>query len=217
MEAQKNSLSLKSWLKISAESLYNEFWGEDVYHPILRRLLAFIVDFIVVFAINVIPLIAHLFGTVIDLELHITLIINLTISTSYFAILTSKIGDGQTLGKRVFKIKVTSENGNVISLTKSFLRSLPIVLLIHWYLIALTLTIHNLPFRYILHILLIFVFGIMYFSIIKLNRQGLHDLLLGTQVIQKESSTQTRKNLNLRIILGFALPVGTYVAYWLNR
>lgn len=158
-------------MKISAESLYNEFWGEDVDHPILRRLLAFIVDFIVVFAINVIPLIAHLFGAVIDLELHITLIINLTISTLYFTILTSKIGDGQTLGKRIFKIKVTSENGNAISLMKSFLRSLPIILFIHWPLIGLILATNNLPFRYIVHSLFIFVIGTLYFAIIKLNRQ----------------------------------------------
>lgn len=217
METQNKSLSLKNWLRISSKSIYNEFWGENIDHPILRRLLAFIVDFIVVFSINVIPLVTHFFGVVIDIESHIILLINLSVSIIYFTLLNSRVGNGQTIGKRVFKIKVTSEFGKPISLVKSLLRSLPTTLFIHWYLIVFTLATNDLPFRYIAHILLIFAFGTLYFSVIKLNRQGLHDLLVGTQVIQKGSAIHTTKNLTPRVVLGFVLPVGVYLAYWLIR
>lgn len=217
METQNKSLSLKNWLRISSKSIYNEFWGEDIDHPIIRRMLAFIIDFLIVFSINVIPLIAQFFGLVIDLESHIILSINLLLCILYFTLLNSRTGGGQTIGKRVFKIKVTSEQGDPISPIKSLLRSLPITLFIHWYLIVFTLASNDLPFRYIVHVLLIFVYGTLYFSTVKLNRQGLHDLIFGTQVIQKGSAIHTTKNLNPGVVLGFVLPVVVYLAYWLIR
>ena len=49
--------------------------------------------------------------------------IGFTIVVSYFGVLNSRIGGGQSLGKRVAKIRVVGSDGNPISLGRSALRA----------------------------------------------------------------------------------------------
>jgi uncharacterized RDD family membrane protein YckC len=115
------------------------------------------------------------------------------------------MGRGKTIGKRVFKLKVTDEHGEYISIWRSLLRSFPLLLIINFHVIALSMHLEGLEFIYIMYGLFIFFIGIVYFAIAKLNRQGLHDLIAGTQVVSKDVNISTEKNLTLGLVSGFIL------------
>jgi uncharacterized RDD family membrane protein YckC len=85
-----------------------------------RRVVAFVVDGIIV----------GLAGIVIALPFfeafsHLGLwgrLVGFCLSLPYFAILNSKLGNGETLGKRWMHLQVVDENGATISFWKSAVR-----------------------------------------------------------------------------------------------
>ena len=196
-------------------SIYKEIRGETVTHPVIKRLLAFIIDYVIVSLINIIPYIAY----TIDLEIqtHQTMTLNVVTGLLYFSILNSRLGNGQTFGKRLFKIRVINLNGQTVNISTAFIRSLPIVLTINWYIVALTLSLNDFPFRFIAHGLIIFAFGITYFTVIQPNRQGLHDIIVGTQVTSTKTEFHMTNPLTLKKIIGFIIPVTVYIVYWTLR
>lgn len=134
----------------------------------------------------------------------------------YFGILGSKVGGGQTLGKRLMKIAVRGTDNQPISLGLSFARAALLLLPIHL-LLCLTfwthsqiaiIVINSLVYAWELTIIFLFILG-------KEARQGLHDVLVHTHVIDQkksgfEAQADTHRTLVLFAVIFFALIAGGY-------
>jgi len=125
---------------------------------------------------------------------------------------------GQTIGKRIFKLQVVDQQGGLISFWRSFLRSLPISVAIDSITIYLILlTTSSTPIYEITVIGLAFnIVGLFYFPLIKLNRQGIHDLLASTQVISLGTKATHTGQVNAREILGYLAVTLVTIAYILR-
>jgi uncharacterized RDD family membrane protein YckC len=152
------------------------FWG---------RLLALGLDYIFL----AIPLFAfsYIFYDFVMTLGNIGRVIGLMIGIPYFGILNSGYGNGQTLGKRILKIRVLNMNGQPIPVLRSIFRS-------SFFLIPLSL--NGLDFKVsdmkpILMVPLgIVVFGgiisVSYYFILNIwNRRCLHDYLFDSIVVKE--------------------------------
>ncbi len=95
--------------------------NKELRPSIFKRLLALIVDFIIL------GIIGYVSGLVLE-DFYVSLgkygtLIGSTITIIYFSILQSPIGKGQTIGKKAIGVKVINLQGNYLSLKESFLRS----------------------------------------------------------------------------------------------
>lgn len=120
------------------------------------------------------------------------LLFGLVITVVYQTIFNSRIGNGQTLGKRVMNIQVVDFNGDAIDLGKSFLRAL--ILCFPYFTANLTIpglsdiAIVNVIKTIILSTIVIGVVVIYIFN--KQTRQSLHDLVVGTYVATTERNEE---------------------------
>src|SRR5262249_10324063 len=114
--------------------------------------------------------------------------IGFTIVVSYFGVLNSRIGDGQSIGKRVAKIRVVGGDGKPISLGRSalrasvlsapfFLSDAPLDLALH---VRVAAIVSYVAFGAGLAIVYLFVFN-------RPTRQSLHDRLAGSFVVAFDS------------------------------
>lgn len=123
--------------------------------------------------------------------------IGLIIAILYFSILNSAIGNGQTLGKRLFAIRVVDANNQQISLLRSFCRYS--ILVIPYSLSDLTALATPNPTIILYLSSLIGVGGsfvIVYLIVFnRATRQSLHDLITGTYVVYSDAQTAPIKDL----------------------
>lgn len=75
-------------------SIYEEIRGETVSYPVIKRLLSFIIDYVIVSLINIIPYIAYNVG--LEMQTHQTMILNVMTGLLYFSIFNSRLVNGQT-------------------------------------------------------------------------------------------------------------------------
>lgn len=159
-----------------------------------RRLGAFLID---VFSLGILGLFLGLFFSQQFVELGgWGRAVGFPIAAIYFAILNSRIGGGQTLGKRFLKIQVVDKIGKQISLFKSTLRYA--IIGIPYFLNGALIPESVLSsIGLFLLSLLVFGFGlsIIYLFVFNRNtRQSLHDIIVGTYVVRKNiESTVTIK------------------------
>lgn len=147
-----------------------------------RRLLAFLTD----------CLLLGLVGFALGLVFYDTLaglgvwgkLVGFIIALTYFGILNSAVGNGQTLGKRLVNIKVVDREGGLISLHRSFLRytilGVPFFLngaMISPSVVTLTIIASLIIFGAGFAIIYLYIFN-------RRTRQSLHDLLVGTLVVR---------------------------------
>ncbi|MDD3625863.1 MAG: RDD family protein [bacterium] len=119
------------------------------------------------------------------------MIFGFVVSLCYLGIMNSKIFGGQTVGKKITKIKVVDKNGENIGVLRSTFRAL--FLLIPFFMHK---AYDNVPIKdrfslllmgLILSAAVIFFIGLAYFYIFnKYTRQSIHDLVLGTFVVKKD-------------------------------
>ena len=112
-------------------------------------------------------------------------LIGFVIAILYFGLLNSSIGNGQTIGKRLLKIKVISAvDDNLISLPKSAWRY--IVLALPFYCNNLTLPLENQLLMILLALVVFGMGGLLFYLYIfnRKTRQSLHDLAAKTLVVQ---------------------------------
>ncbi len=149
-----------------------------------KRLLAFIIDGIILglFGLAIGTLFFDFFAEIGGLGL----LIGFAIALLYFGIQNSSVCNGQTIGKRILKIKVVDNKAKNISLQRSFTRFM--ILGPPYFLngVFLPPNLMNNYFIFLLLGLIIFfgLAGIIYLYIFNRNtRQSLHDLVVGTYVI----------------------------------
>ena len=131
----------------------------------------------------------------------------------YFGILNSQLGGGQTLGKRILRIKVVGRDDQTIRIDRSCLRY--IVFNLPW---ALQMVPVNQP-----PILLILLFAALYYGVMtsiiylilfnRKTRQSLHDLVANTLVVDKGETREGQNNVgkiwNGHILVTVALFIAT--------
>jgi uncharacterized RDD family membrane protein YckC len=119
-------------------------------------------------------------------------LVGFSIALLYFGLLNSWVGKGQTVGKRIMKIRVVSRDGQFISVARSFMRYS--VLGLPYFLNGAMIppSILMTPIGVIVG-LLIFGFGgaIVYLYVFnRKSRQSLHDLIAGTYVVRSRLSDE---------------------------
>ncbi len=154
-----------------------------------RRLGAFFIDSII---LGLLGLVLGLFFSQQFVELGgWGRAIGFPIAALYFAVLNSRIGGGQTIGKRAFKIQVVDKGGELLSLPKSTLRYS--IIGVPYFLNGALLPESFLyPVGFYILSLLVFGFGlsIVYLFVFNRNtRQSLHDIITGTYVVRKNSES----------------------------
>lgn len=119
-------------------------------------------------------------------------LVGFLIAMAYFGIMNSKLNNGQTIGKKVLKLRVVNINNEPIGLIKSIVRYS--ILSAPFSLNGIQLP-DELLFSSLLYILSFVVFGGM-FSIIYLyifnrtTRQSLHDIAVGSYVVNINTDKQ---------------------------
>lgn len=111
---------------------------------------------------------------------------------AYFG-LFQKYNNGQTLGKKIMKIKVVGDNQETVSIGKYFLRILPMYYIFIGSVLPLAISslivnfVGATNFSLINSIIIYIFFGIGITSFVMMNirkdKKGLHDLISGTKVI----------------------------------
>jgi uncharacterized RDD family membrane protein YckC len=150
------------------------------------RVFALIID---IFALGVFGFILGLFFEDVFVKLgNYGILIGFSISVLYFTVFNSYLQEGQTFGKKLMKIKVIDEQGNLLSIRKSFLRSL--TLLIPYFLLDLQLP--GIPVESSFYLVksvvcTIFLVGVILLYILnKFDRRTLHDFISKTYVVSEE-------------------------------
>ena len=114
------------------------------------------------------------------------------IALIYFGAMNSKLFDGQTIGKKILKVRVVNYNHETITVGRSIFRyivlALPFLLNGNQIFSSEMLSILAYPlsltiFGGILSIIYLFIFN-------RVNRQSLHDLAVGTYVVDAEAEKQ---------------------------
>jgi uncharacterized RDD family membrane protein YckC len=153
-----------------------------------RRIVAVFIDSIIV----------GIAGTLIALPFFDTFsrlgawgrLVGLCLALPYFVLLNSRIGNGQTLGKRAMHLQVVDAQGQPISVPKSCIRYA--VLSAPFFLNGLTLPITRTP-QVVMYLLTVVVFGLGAITIYlvlfnRRSRQGVHDLAAGSYVADADKS-----------------------------
>jgi uncharacterized RDD family membrane protein YckC len=153
-----------------------------------RRLFAFIIDTILL-GVTGICIGALFFDRLAELGGWGRLL-GFTVALLYFGLLNSSIGNGQTVGKRLLKIKVVDGEKQTISIAKSFLRFT--ILGIPYFLNGAMIPpeiLSNSIMSLVLGLAVFFGTGAIIYLFIfnRVTRQSLHDLIMGTYVINRNS------------------------------
>lgn len=119
-------------------------------------------------------------------------LIGFVVSITYFGVMNSSLLNGQTIGKKLLNIRVVDSCNSAISLPKSFLRYS--FLAVPFSLNGAQIT-NEAVIPYLMYLLSFIVFGglcsIIYLYIFnRVTRQSLHDLAVGTYVVNAEASSE---------------------------
>jgi uncharacterized RDD family membrane protein YckC len=117
-------------------------------------------------------------------------LLGFSVAIAYFGTLNSGITGGQTLGKRLLKIKVVAKDGIPLSVPKSFLRFLPLGA--PWFLNHAQLPDSALfsIWSYVVSIMIVGLgLSVVYLFVFnRPSRQSLDDLLVGSYVVAAEAT-----------------------------
>jgi len=166
--------------KNTTESIHAGFW---------RRVFAFIIDGML---IGIISLILSFILKDVFLNLGENLwYIGFVILGLYFITLNSSIGKGQTLGKKILKIRVVHEKGEFLTIPQSSFRYFILSLVIFSSGIGMSLTslfgfFQIIPTIFTIIAVFIF-FGVIGLLIFNKDKRGLHDYLVKTIVIKSQN------------------------------
>lgn len=143
-----------------------------------RRLAAFVVDSIILGLLGL--ALGAIFGQQLALLGALGPLVGFGITICYFGIMNSRIGNGQSAGKKLLKICVVNKEGKLISVKKSFFRAA-----IFNVLVCNGLSFASVPIieQFISVIVTMIFIGTIYFYLFnRKTRQGVHDIICGSYV-----------------------------------
>jgi uncharacterized RDD family membrane protein YckC len=119
-------------------------------------------------------------------------LIGFVIALSYFGLMNSKLNNGQTLGKKLLKVRVVNFDNQTISIPRSFLR---------YSILAVPFFLNNahfsneLMFSFWIYPLTLILFGGVFsatylYLFNRVTRQSIHDLAVGTFVVNASVDRQ---------------------------
>ena len=119
------------------------------------------------------------------------------IALVYFGTLNSRIGQGQTLGKRLLKIRVTDAKAALVSLPRSAFRATILLLPVALNGMPVPAGEHEQLWGIVLSILIfgVSVAGVYLYSCNRRTRQSIHDLAGGTFVRNAESTSEIHEEI----------------------
>jgi uncharacterized RDD family membrane protein YckC len=176
-----------------------------------RRLLAFLID------VTLIGFVGLILGTIF-FDTFASMggwgrLVGYSIGLLYFGIANSSVGDGQTIGKKLLKLRVVSSNGELLSMGRSFLRYS--ILTIPYFLNGLILpTPDSISAQILLNLFLgLVVIGlglstVYLFIFNRKTRQSVHDLVTNTFVT---SSGTIEPSLTQRIWRGHLIAIAIWI------
>jgi uncharacterized RDD family membrane protein YckC len=207
-----NPQTVKDWFKNFKHDIYHEIWGERVEHPVIKRSIAFIIDYLITASLTV-GLLLFLEVVKLDSE-EISVLTNVMVALTYFSLLNSKFCRGQTIGKLITNIQTVDNHSRLLRVDKSLLRSIPPALLTishpllyHLFLVNETL------FHLTSGIMLILTSSSLYFLIATKSRQTFQDLIVGTQVINKGDSVIVTTKFDSTVILVYIIGITLMLIY----
>jgi len=119
----------------------------------------------------------------------------------YFGLLNSRMGQGQTLGKRLLRVRVVDAKGELISLGRSLLRAaiLGAIFLLDSSMAGGSWVVYG--------IVLALWLGLIYWYVFNRGtRQSLHDLAVGTYVVRDEAAGPISLGVPRRLhFIGFGI------------
>ncbi len=171
---------------MSADTPFNSFDPLQAHFvgSLWRRALAFAVDGLLLYAVG--RIVGAVFFNTLSRMGPWGLLLGFSLALTYFATLDSRLGGGQTLGKRLLSLRVVNAQGQLIPWERSVVRYTIFALPIFF-------TDPSLPAvrtTWIIPFLIIFVtLGVggstLYLLVFNRHtRQGLHDLAVGTYVVE---------------------------------
>lgn len=165
---------------------------ERIIGALWRRLVAALIDAIVVGIIG--ALVALPFFDALSRLGAWGRLLGFCLALPYYGLLNSRIGNGQTLGKRWLRLQLVNAHSDTISVPSAFIRFLAFSA--PFFLSNLTLPITRTP-EFVLYAITAIVFGLGGITIYLIlfnrrTRQGVHDLAVGTYVVSAERSTAVR-------------------------
>lgn len=185
---------------------------------LFKRFIAIIIDFIVLGALGFIS------GLVLE-EFYVYLgeygtLFGSAIVIAYFGILQSNINEGQSIGKRVMDAQVLKTDGTYLSLEQSLLRAF----VLYFPILNIELFASGKNVIIVAAILMIIIFGNVYFSLVNTSRRGLHDILSNAVTVKRSEtefyanvhSDKSMKKLLPIMIIGLLL-LGTSISQMFSR
>lgn len=166
-----------------------------------KRLLAFIIDYIILCIFGI--LLGLLFSNFFSSLSWQNRLIGFAIYFSYFSICDSNLLHGQTIGKKLFKLKTVSINNTEINFFHSVIRTLPlafIFLLNGW----------NLPFpqnSIVVYFVAFILFSLCITEVVSViinrgnSRQIFHDMISNCIVIDTSGKDESIEKVNTRKII----------------
>lgn len=147
-------------------------------------------------------------------------LVGFLVALVYFGIMNSSILNGQTIGKKILKIRVVNYMNETISVSKSLIRCM--ILFIPFTLNGIQFT--NEVSSYLMYPLSLIIFGgilsITYLYIFnRVTRQSLHDLVVETYVINADINNQNIGNIwrpHLIIVAIFCI-LTTFIPVFTNN
>ena len=178
-----------------------------------RRLIAFFVDTLI---LGVVGLALGLFLESFFVQMGVWgRLVGFSIALIYFGVMNSTIAGGQTIGKRALKVRVVDSRNAPIGLGRSVIR---------YFILAIPFSLNGaqfsneVMFSYLVYPLSIIVFGgifsILYLYIFnRVTRQSLHDLVVGTYVVNASAEKrEVGKVWNVHIAVVALLFIASAVA-----
>jgi uncharacterized RDD family membrane protein YckC len=200
-------------LRVNVSSIINEIFGDRTDHPLIVRFIAFLVDYALFFAFATPTyLIFDSPGT-----RSIPLIITISISIIYFTLGNSKLFKGQTIGKRLLRIRVIDNHCQYLEVWRSFLRCLSVVLLINGMDIMSVIVREQsdfyVPVFYTFPMILV---GVFYFPLLTTNRQNFYDMFVGSYVVPRDRVVKNEMKLDWAVFFIFMLIYAAFIVFMLN-
>ena len=174
------------------------FWG---------RLLSLGVDLVLLFVVG--SLLGVLFADRLAQLGVWGRLVGFTLVVFYFGLLNSRMGQGQTLGKRLLRVRVVGAKGELISLGRSLLRAMVLGAI---FLLDSSIAGGN---WMVDGIVLALWLGLIYWYVFNRGtRQSLHDLVVGTYVVRDEAAGPISLGRPGKLhFIGFGILIAIVIGY----